>query len=162
MTRGLHAAHVEPVVAVVVGVVALAFAGLTIRRETARHAAALRGRGTPRLGPVDDTLLLVDTVDTLDTVGGSENAYVGSGTWKFNTATGGAEDISAAPASNGLHGVAEHGVGFNGGKFDVPFTTTVGSVMNATRRTTAARPIIPSRGPRRGVPAQTARVDSYW
>jgi hypothetical protein len=67
----------------------------------------------------------------LDTVGGSANAYIGSGTWRFNTATGGNEDIVAAPASGGLHAVVEHGVSFNGDKFDVPFQTSVGSASVA-------------------------------
>ncbi|HJQ73251.1 MAG TPA: S8 family serine peptidase [Gaiellaceae bacterium] len=71
--------------------------------------------------------LLCDSVDSLDTIGGSENAYIGSGTWLFDTATGGAEDIAAAPASQGMHAIVEHGVSFDGDKFDVPFTTTVGS-----------------------------------
>ncbi len=63
----------------------------------------------------------------LDTVGASANAYIGSGTWRFNTATGGNEDIVAAPASAGLHAVVEHGVSFNGDRFDVPFSSSVGS-----------------------------------
>ena len=46
---------------------------------------------------------------------------------RFDTATGGSEDISTAPASEGLHGIADHGVGFQGDSFAVPFTTTVGS-----------------------------------
>ncbi len=63
----------------------------------------------------------------LNTVGASANAYIGSGTWRFNTATGGNEDIVAAPASAGLHAVVEHGVSFNGDRFDVPFSASVGS-----------------------------------
>ena len=34
----------------------------------------------------------------------------------------------AAPASQGVHAVVQHGVGFNGDKFNVPFSTTVGSL----------------------------------
>jgi hypothetical protein len=63
----------------------------------------------------------------LDTVGGSTNAYIGSGTWRFNTATNGPEEIVAAPASKGMHAVIQHGVVFNGDKFNVPFKTSVGS-----------------------------------
>jgi hypothetical protein len=63
----------------------------------------------------------------LDTIGKSQNAYVGSGTWLFNTATNGPEDVVAAPASDGLHSVVQHGVNFNGDKFDVGFKSTVGT-----------------------------------
>ena len=77
--------------------------------------------------------------DSIDTVGGSQNAYLGSGTWGFNTSTGGAEEIVAAPASQGMHAVVQHGVGFNGDKFNVPFTTTLGSLaVNPTAVTADA------------------------
>jgi hypothetical protein len=70
---------------------------------------------------------------SLDVVGKSPNTFAGSGVWVFNTATGGAEDFVAGPAQGGLHGVMQHGVGFQGGKFDVPFETTIGSaVVNPT------------------------------
>jgi hypothetical protein len=69
----------------------------------------------------------------LDTVGKSPNTHAGSGVWIFNTATGGAEDFVAGPAQEGMHAAVQHGVGFHGGKFDVPFETTVGSaVVNPT------------------------------
>ena len=69
----------------------------------------------------------------LDTVGASARAYLGSGTWAFNTATGGAEDVVTAPVQEGLHAVVQHGVSYDGGKFDVPFETTLGSaVVNPT------------------------------
>jgi len=64
----------------------------------------------------------------LDTVGKSPNAYIGSGTWRFNTGSGGAEDLIAAPAIGGLNVLATHGVVFNGDKFDVPFKVTLGGV----------------------------------
>jgi hypothetical protein len=62
----------------------------------------------------------------IDTVGKSPNAYVGSGTWRFNTATGGPEDLVAGRAQAGLNSVVTHGVHFNGDKFDVPFKVTLG------------------------------------
>lgn len=69
----------------------------------------------------------------LDTVGKSPNTHAGSGVWIFNTATGGPEDFVAGPAQEGMHAAVQHGVGFHGGKFDVPFETTVGSaVVNPT------------------------------
>jgi Subtilase family len=69
----------------------------------------------------------------LDTVGKSPNTHAGSGVWVFNTATGGAEDFVAGPAQGGMHAAVMHGVGFQGGKFDVPFETTIGSaVVNPT------------------------------
>ncbi|HEY7003061.1 MAG TPA: S8 family serine peptidase [Gaiellaceae bacterium] len=67
----------------------------------------------------------------LGTVGASSRAYLGSGTWAFDTATGGAEDFVTAPMQEGLHAIVEHGVGYDGGKFDVPFKTTVGSAVVA-------------------------------
>ncbi len=69
----------------------------------------------------------------LDTVGASARAYLGSGTWAFDTATGGAEDVVTAPVQEGLHAVVQHGVSYDGDKFDVPFETTLGSaVVNPT------------------------------
>jgi hypothetical protein len=67
----------------------------------------------------------------LDTVGKSPKAYLGNGTWRFNTATGGAEDLVAAPAQEGLNAIVTHGVDFNGDKFDVPFKVTVGAAKVA-------------------------------
>ena len=43
---------------------------------------------------------------------------------RFNTSTGHNEEVVAAPASQGVHAVVQHGVGFNGDKFNVPFSTT--------------------------------------
>jgi hypothetical protein len=63
----------------------------------------------------------------LDTVGGSPNTNVGAGVWTFNTATGGAQDLVAAPAQAGLHAIALHQVLFDGGQFDTPFLTSVGT-----------------------------------
>ncbi|HKF13911.1 MAG TPA: S8 family serine peptidase [Gaiellaceae bacterium] len=70
---------------------------------------------------------------SMDVVGKSPNTHAGSGVWVFNTATGGPEDFVAGAAQEGLHAAALHGVGFHGGKFDVPFETTIGSaVVNPT------------------------------
>ncbi len=63
----------------------------------------------------------------LDTVGGSPNANLGAGIWAFDTATGGPEDLVAAPAQEGLHAVVHHAVNWDGSDFYVPFETTVGS-----------------------------------
>jgi subtilase family protein len=65
----------------------------------------------------------------LDTVGASSRAYLGSGTWAFNTSTGGNEEFVTAPMQEGLHAVVQHGVSYDGGKFHVPFETTVGSAV---------------------------------
>ena len=65
---------------------------------------------------------------TLDTVGKSTNKYLGSGKWRFDTATGGAEEWVTAPLQEGLHLIAEHNVLFSGQKFGVPFTKTVATV----------------------------------
>ena len=61
----------------------------------------------------------------LKTVGKSPNKYLGTGTWAFDTATGGASDLVTAPAQAGLHEIALHQVSFDGGKFNVPFKTVV-------------------------------------
>jgi hypothetical protein len=63
----------------------------------------------------------------LDTVGGSPNTDIGSGIWIFDTASGGAQDLISAPAQEGLHAVVLHQVGYDGGKFHVPFQTSVGT-----------------------------------
>ena len=41
---------------------------------------------------------------------------------------------SSGPASEGLHAVVQHGTGWNGDKFHVPFTTTVGTATVAPGR----------------------------
>lgn len=63
----------------------------------------------------------------LDTVGKSPNTNIGGGIWTFQTATGGAEEVVAGPASEGLHAILQHGTGWNGDKFNVPFSTSVGT-----------------------------------
>lgn len=62
----------------------------------------------------------------IDTVGGSPNTNVGAGTWLFDTATGGPEDLVTAPAQEGLHAIALHQVGWQGDAFHTPFSVTVG------------------------------------
>ena len=67
----------------------------------------------------------------LGQVGGSPNTDLGSGKWGFDTATGGPEDLVTAPAQEGLHEIALHGVGFDGAHFNVPFKTVVaGAAVN--------------------------------
>jgi hypothetical protein len=63
----------------------------------------------------------------LDTVGKSQNTNTGAGVWTFDTATGGAREVVTAPAQEGLHTLVQHQVGWTGDKFDVPFTSTLGS-----------------------------------
>jgi hypothetical protein len=62
----------------------------------------------------------------IDTVGGSPNTNIGAGVWRFDTATGGAEDFVAAPAQEGLHMVAVHQVGWQGDDFTTPFKVSLG------------------------------------
>ncbi len=64
---------------------------------------------------------------TLDQVGGSQNRNTSDGIWRFQTATGGAEEWVAGEAKAGLHALRLHNVLFSGMKFEVPFTTTVGA-----------------------------------
>ncbi|MDH5616527.1 MAG: PPC domain-containing protein, partial [Acidimicrobiia bacterium] len=61
----------------------------------------------------------------LDTVANSPNTNIGAGVWLFDTATGGAEDLVAAPVQGGLHAIVQHQVNFQGDQFDVPFEVTV-------------------------------------
>jgi hypothetical protein len=63
----------------------------------------------------------------LDTVGKSENTNIGAGVWTFDTATGGAREVVTAPAQEGLHALAQHQVGWDGGKFEAGFTTKLGA-----------------------------------
>jgi hypothetical protein len=65
----------------------------------------------------------------IDTVGKSPNTNIGAGVWRFDTATGGAADVVAAPAQEGLHALALHQVGWQGAEFHTPFTATVGSAL---------------------------------
>ena len=94
----------------------------------------------PTVDPIDAPVIFgPGGIATIDTIGKSQNAYLGSGTWAFNTSTGHNEEIVAAPASQGLHAVVQHGVGYNGDKFNVPFTTTLGSLaVNPTSVTSNA------------------------
>ncbi len=89
------------------------------------------------LGPSENSYQLLGpgTADgspyILGTVGASVNTNFGGGIWGFQTATGGAEEVVVGPASEGLHAVLEHGTGWNGDKFHVPFSTTVGTATVA-------------------------------
>jgi hypothetical protein len=83
----------------------------------------------PTLVPIDAPLIFGGgAFSSIDTVGASQNAYLGSGTWGFNTATGGPEEVVAGPAAQGPNAVVQHGVRFDGDKFNVPFSTTLGSL----------------------------------
>ena len=68
---------------------------------------------------------------TIDTVGGSPNTHIGSGVWRFDTATGGASDLVAAPAQEGLHALVLHQVSWQGDDFHTPFSVTLGSASVA-------------------------------
>jgi hypothetical protein len=47
--------------------------------------------------------------------------------WTFNTATGGARELITAPAQEGLQTLVQHQVGWTGDKFEVPFSSKLGS-----------------------------------
>jgi hypothetical protein len=77
----------------------------------------------------------------LDTVGKSENTNIGAGVWTFDTATGGAREVVSAPAQEGLHALFQHQVGWDGDRFDVPFSSTLGGATvtpSSVAQTTAA------------------------
>jgi hypothetical protein len=63
----------------------------------------------------------------LNTVGKSQNTNTGAGVWKFNTSSGRAHEVVTAPAQEGLQSLVQHQVGWTGDKFDVPFSTKLGS-----------------------------------
>lgn len=65
---------------------------------------------------------------TLEPVGSSVNTHVGSGRWRFQTSSGGAREMIAAPASPGLHGILLHQVKVAGGNTGDPFAGRVGLV----------------------------------
>ena len=84
------------------------------------------GRSVNHFQLLGDPVPVVGAPYILDTVGGSPNRLLHGGAWAFDTATGEADDLVAAPAQAGLHGLAIHQVQWNG-EFTVPFQTTVGS-----------------------------------
>jgi uncharacterized repeat protein (TIGR01451 family) len=63
----------------------------------------------------------------LDTIASSPNNNISGGTWRFDTSSGGNEDWVMFPIQNGgLHELLQHNVLFEGDKFEVPFTKTLG------------------------------------
>jgi uncharacterized repeat protein (TIGR01451 family) len=62
----------------------------------------------------------------LNIVGRSADDRAGSSIWRFNTTSGGAEEWVSFPLEDGLHEVFEHNILFEGDKFDVVFTKTLG------------------------------------
>ena len=66
---------------------------------------------------------------TLDEIGKSPNTNIGAGTWLYDTSSGANEDWVAGPLQGGLHEVIIHNTVFNGDKFDVVFTTTLGTFL---------------------------------
>ncbi|MFN8498429.1 MAG: S8 family serine peptidase [Anaerolineae bacterium] len=84
---------------------------------------------------------------TLAQVGRSVIRNTGAGVWRFQTATGGPEEWVAGEARDGLHAIRLHNVLFDGDKFDVPYTTTVGaatvspSAINVTKSVTSTATI---------------------
>ena len=65
---------------------------------------------------------------TLEQVGRSNNTYIGSGRWIYDTSTGGPREIVAAPAQEGLHAIMFHQVRVDGNEFDDHFGGSVGLV----------------------------------
>ncbi len=68
---------------------------------------------------------------TLDTVASSPNTNTGGGVWLFDTSSGANEDWVVAPLQDGLHMFLQHNVLFEGDKFDVVFTQTLGTLQTA-------------------------------
>ncbi|MFN8475621.1 MAG: S8 family serine peptidase [Anaerolineae bacterium] len=84
---------------------------------------------------------------TLDEVSRSPNRNTGAGVWRFQTATGGPEEWVAGEAKAGLHAIRLHNVLFDGDKFNVPYTTTIGaatvspSAISVTKNVTSTTTI---------------------
>ncbi|MHB1295724.1 MAG: S8 family serine peptidase [Anaerolineae bacterium] len=87
------------------------------------------------LGPAADDFSGTDPSlygpHTLAQVAGSENTNLGAGVWGFQTTTGINDEIVVSPLTEGLHEIIQHSVDFNGNAFEVPFTTTVGTLQTA-------------------------------
>ena len=87
--------------------------GTTTRPSHRPRHADLRTVGEPATSCSTDGAFGAPYV--LGTVGGSQNTNLGAGVWPFDTATGGADDLVAGPAQEGLHAILEHQVQWNGG-----------------------------------------------
>lgn len=62
----------------------------------------------------------------LGTVAKSPNTNVGAGVWQFDTATGGASELVAAPLQEGLHAIVQHTVNHSGEPYLVPVAINAG------------------------------------
>ncbi|MEA1907061.1 MAG: S8 family serine peptidase [Euryarchaeota archaeon] len=71
----------------------------------------------PRYGPY-----------TLDSYGSSADTYIGDGKFRFDTATGGAEEIISADVSTGLHEIVLHNVLYAGQSFSERISGKVATV----------------------------------
>jgi len=63
---------------------------------------------------------------TLDTVGNSADDRAGRSVWRFNTSSGKNEDWVTFPIQDGLHEIFQHNILYEGTKFDMVFTKTLG------------------------------------
>ncbi|MCS7222236.1 MAG: S8 family serine peptidase [Anaerolineae bacterium] len=68
----------------------------------------------------------------LEMVASSVNAYLGSGIWNFQTATGGNVEYVVTPLASGLYEVLQHTVRYEGDQFEVPFTKTLSTLVGPT------------------------------
>lgn len=71
----------------------------------------------------------------LEVVASSVNAYLGSGIWNFQTATGSNVEYVVTPLASGLHEVLQHTVRYEGAQFEVPFTKTLSTLIGPTALT---------------------------
>jgi hypothetical protein len=65
----------------------------------------------------------------LDTVGQSAAIKAGRSIWRFNSSSGENAEWITAPMTDGLHAFLQHNVLFEGDKFEVVFTKTVGTLQ---------------------------------
>ncbi|NOK61620.1 MAG: hypothetical protein GFH27_549313n28 [Chloroflexi bacterium AL-W] len=65
---------------------------------------------------------------TLGIVNESVNTFIGSGRWRFETATGGPRELIAAPAAEGLHAILLHNVKVDGNNLNESFAGSTGLV----------------------------------
>jgi hypothetical protein len=86
---------------------------------------------TRLFGPAVDAFASADPMTygpyTLAEIASSQDTYLGSGKYQFQTATNAAEEWLAAPLGAGLHLITHQNALNSGDSFAVPFTTTLGS-----------------------------------
>lgn len=84
-------------------------------------------------GPMPDGYTAVDSAYygpyTLAWLGGSLDTYLSGGKWEFQTSTNGPSEWAAASLHDGIHLIINQNVLYQGDRFSLPFTQTVGTAV---------------------------------